>query len=322
MDFEFLRLGSFATDPAILTVIGLIFGILVFSTALFWCWGWLRPEANLAELKMRTRSWWVMAALFVASTLLNPAISFVAIGLLSFSALRELASISKNVRPEDRRVFIWGYLSVPVQFWLAWKGHYSLFLIFIPVFMHLWIPFILVINGVTKDIGRAMSVLPSQLMLTVFAISHLAYLLSLQDLPNFSAGGRGLLLFVVFITEMNDVFQFTWGKLFGRFKILPTVSPNKTWEGFIGGILTTTVVGYFLRFLTPFSAEEAIVVSFLVACAGFVGDVVVSAIKRDIGKKDTGDLIPGHGGILDRIDSLAMTAPVFFHLVYNLYYLK
>ena len=216
----------------------------------------------------------------------------------------------------------WCYLAVPVQYYLAYKGYYSLFLIFIPIFMHVWIPFILVIRGVTEDIGRAMAVLPTQLMLTVFGISHLAFLLALPSLTSYPLGGRGLLLFVVFITEMNDVFQFTWGKLFGRYKIIPKVSPNKTWEGFIGGIATSTVVGCYLRFLTPFSFNQALIISFSVACAGFIGDVVVSALKRDIGKKDTGNTIPGHGGILDRIDSLAMTAPVFFHIVYNLFYVN
>jgi phosphatidate cytidylyltransferase len=318
---DILRIGTFFEQKEILSVIALIFGILIFATALFWTWGYLRPQANLSELKMRTRSWWLMAFIFVAVTTVHPIISYVAIALLSFTALRELVSISKNVRDEDRRVLFWCFLSVPVQYYIAYQGQYGLFLIFIPVFMHLWIPFMLVIRGVTEDISRSMSVLPSQLMLTVFGISHLAFLLSLPDLPGFNPGGRGLLLFVVFITQMNDVFQFTWGKLFGKFKITPKISPNKTWEGFIGGILTSTVVGYYLRFLTPFSEKEALLVSFSVACAGFIGDVVVSAIKRDIGKKDTGDLIPGHGGILDRIDSLAMTAPVFFHIVYNLYYI-
>jgi phosphatidate cytidylyltransferase len=108
--------------------------------------------------------------------------------------------------------------------------------------------------------------------------------------------------------------------LFGKFKIIPKVSPNKTWEGFIGGVLTTTVVGYFLRFLTPLTGYEAIAVSFIIAITGFIGDVVVSAIKRDFGLKDTGSVIPGHGGILDRIDSLAIAAPVFFHLIYFLHY--
>ena len=144
--------------------------------------------------------------------------------------------------------------------------------------------------------------------------------MSLPELAGFQAGGRGLLLFIVFLTEINDVFQFIWGKLLGRHKIIPKISPNKTWEGFVGGIITTTVIGFFLRFLTPLNEVEAIGVSFLVACAGFIGDVVVSAVKRDIGLKDTGSLIPGHGGLLDRIDSLSISGPVFFYLVYNLYY--
>ncbi len=316
------NLWKFMTSSETMIVVSLIFGILVFATLLFWIMGIVKPDANVTELKMRTRSWWMMATIFVVATVLHPAISFVAIGLLSFMALRELSSISKNVRPEDRKILIWCYLAIPVQYTLAYTGQYTLFLTFIPIFMHLWIPFMLVIKGETKDIGRSMSVLPTQLMLTVFGVSHLAFLLSLPELEGFQAGGRGLLLFVVFITEMNDVFQFTWGKLFGKLKVMPSISPNKTWEGLIGGVVTTTIVGYYLRFLTPFSEIEALVICFSVAVTGFIGDVVVSAVKRDIGLKDTGDIIPGHGGILDRIDSLALTAPVFFHIVFNLYFLK
>lgn len=316
------NLWKFMTSSETMIVVSLIFGILVFATVLFWIMGIVKPDANVTELKMRTKSWWMMATIFVVATVLHPAISFVAIGLLSFLALRELSSISKNVRPEDRKILIWCYLAIPVQYTLAYTGQYTLFLTFIPIFMHLWIPFMLVIKGETKDIGRSMSVLPTQLMLTVFGVSHLAFLLSLPELDGFKAGGRGLLLFVVFITEMNDVFQFTWGKLFGKLKVMPTISPNKTWEGLIGGVVTTTIVGYYLRFLTPFSEIEALVICFSVAVTGFIGDVVVSAVKRDIGLKDTGDIIPGHGGILDRIDSLALTAPVFFHIVFNLYFLK
>lgn len=315
-----LNYEKFIDNKEILLVIGLIFGILVFATLLFGIWGWIKPEAYLGELKMRTKSWWLMALIFVSATLINPIISYIAFALLSFVSLRELATISKNVRDADRRILIWCYFAIPIQYYLAYKGMFGLFLIFIPIIMYVWIPFMLVVGGVTQDIGRSMSVLPTQLMLTVFSISHLAFLLSLPQLGLFHAGGRGLLLFVVFITEMNDVFQFTWGKLFGKFKIIPKISPNKTWEGFIGGVITSTVVGYSLRFLTPFTGTEALIISFTIACAGFVGDVVVSAIKRDVGIKDTGSSIPGHGGILDRIDSLAMTAPVFFHIVYNLYY--
>jgi phosphatidate cytidylyltransferase len=310
----------FLANKEVFYIVFLILGLLIISTLLFFIWGKIKPQANLTELKMRTKSWWVMAGIFIIATVIHPIVSFVAFALLSFAAMREIASISKNVRPEDRRVIIWCYLAIPVQYFIAYKGWFNLFIIFIPVIMYIWIPFVLVIRGITAEVGRSMSVLPTQLMLTVFSISHLAYLLSLPEIEGFNAGGRGLLLFVVFLTEINDVFQFTWGKLIGKHKIIPKVSPNKTWEGFVGGILTTTIVGYLLRFLTPLSGVEALVVSFMVAFAGFVGDVVVSAVKRDIGLKDTGTLIPGHGGLLDRIDSLSISAPVFFYLVYNLYY--
>jgi phosphatidate cytidylyltransferase len=315
-----LRFDKYVQNKEVLIIIAIILGILVFATILFFILGKLRPGDKVQELKMRTRSWWVMASIFVLATILHPIVSFIAFGLLSFAALRELSSISKNVRDEDRRVLIWCYLAIPIQYYLAYNGWFNIFIIFIPVMMFVWIPFVLVIRGITTEIGRAMSVLPTQLMFTVFSISHLAYLLSLPEIPGFNAGGRGLLLYVVFLTEINDVFQFTWGKLLGRNKIIEKISPNKTWEGFVGGLITTTILAYFLRFLTPFTEIESLIVGFTVACSGFIGDIIVSAIKRDIGLKDTGALIPGHGGILDRIDSLAITAPTFFYLVYNLHY--
>jgi phosphatidate cytidylyltransferase len=128
--------------------------------------------------------------------------------------------------------------------------------------------------------------------------------------------GKGLLLFLIFLTQINDVMQFTFGKLFGRHKIMPSVSPNKTWEGFIGGLISTTIIGYFMGFLTPLNTWQLLVVSFTVAVFGFVGDAIVSAIKRDFGVKDMSDAIPGHGGYLDRIDSLTTSASPFFHLIY------
>ena len=307
-------------QPEIALVIGLIFGLLAFATLLFWILGKARPEGDFTELKTRTRSWWAMATIFVLATIFHPLVTFISLGLLSFVALREISSISKNVRDADRGVLIWCYLAIPVQYSFAYIGHYGLFLIFIPVFMYIWIPFMLVLKGETEDISRSMSVLPTQLIFTVFGISHLAFLVSLPGLPGFDAGGRGLLLFIVFLTELNDVLQFTWGKLLGRYRIVPKVSPGKTWEGLTGGIVTTMVLGYYLRFLTPFSETEVLIACGLIAVIGFIGDVIVSAIKRDLGLKDTGKAIPGHGGILDRIDSLAPTAPVFFHIVYNLYY--
>lgn len=241
------------------------------------------------------------------------------LAFLSFIAFRELYSVL-GFREADRRALFWGILAIPIQYYLAYIAWYGAYIIFIPVVMFLLLPLRLVLKGDTHGITKSIALLQWILMLSVFGISHLAYLLSLPELPGFNAGGRGLLMFLVFLTEINDIMQFVWGKLFGRHKILPKVSPNKTWEGFLGGVVSTTVIGYFLGFLTPLSTPNVILVSALIAIAGFAGDVVISAIKRDKGIKDMGDSIPGHGGVFDRIDSLSYTAPVFFHLVYYIAY--
>jgi phosphatidate cytidylyltransferase len=271
-------------------------------------------------MQTRTHSWWLLSAFVGAVVLLPAIIGTILLGLLALTAFRELSSISKNIRSADRNVIIWCYIAIPIQFALAYFQWFHGFIVFIPVFMFIWIPMMLVLKGESDDIGKSMSVLPSELMLTVFSISHLAFLLNLPSSTLIPAGGAGMVLFIVFLTEMNDVFQFTWGKLLGKNKITPSISPNKTCEGFIGGVISTSILGYSLRFLTPFDHALAWIVPAVLAVSGFIGDVMLSAIKRDVGIKDTGQLIPGHGGILDRIDSLLLTSVVFFHLYYALYH--
>lgn len=303
----------------LLVIVFLIFGLLTFASILFFIIGKIKPNANLKELKDRTKSWWVMAIVFICATLINTTISYFAIALLSFIAFRELYSVL-GFRHTDRRAIFWAFLSIPIQYYLAYIGWYGAYIIFIPVVMFLFLPLRLVLKGDTAGITKSMSILHWILMLTVFGISHMAYLLSLPEIEGFASGGRGLLLFLVFLTEINDVMQFTWGKIFGKHKIIPKVSPNKTWEGFIGGVISTTIIGYFLGFLTPLNVNQVVFVSFMIAISGFFGDVVMSSIKRDIGVKDMASTIPGHGGVLDRIDSLAYTAPVLFHIVYYIAY--
>jgi phosphatidate cytidylyltransferase len=296
-------------------VIFIILAILVFSSIVLGIWGLFSKSKMLTELKTRTKSWWIMCTLFITATIISNVITYVCIGFLSFAALREFYSVIK-LRKSDRAGMLWCYLAIPVQYYLAYRGWYELFIVFIPVFMFVWIPFILVLQGETKMIMSSMAGLPTSLMLCVFGLSHMAYLISLPEIDGFSAGGKGLLLFLIFITQINDVMQFIWGKLIGKHKILPKISPNKTWGGFIGGLISSVFIGYLMSFLTPLNHWQVIVVSFFIAGVGFVGDVVVSAIKRDMGVKDMGQAIPGHGGVLDRIDSLALTTPIFFHLVY------
>ena len=303
----------------LIIVISLIIGLLITASLILFLVKKISPRTNISELSARTRSWWIMAGMFIGAVFISYNISYFFLAFLSFIAFRELYSVL-GFREADRGALFWGILAIPIQYYLAYLAWYGAFIIFIPVVMFLVLPLRLVLKEDTHGITKSMALLQWILMLSVFGISHLAYLLSLPELPGFSSGGRGLLLFLVFLTEINDIMQFIWGKLLGRHKILPKVSPNKTWEGFLGGVISTTVIGYFLGFLTPLSAPNVILVSALLAIAGFSGDVVISAIKRDKGIKDMGNSIPGHGGVFYRIDSLSYTAPVFFHLVYYIAY--
>jgi len=126
--------------------------------------------------------------------------------------------------------------------------------------------------------------------------------------------GDGSVILVCGLVQSSDVLQYVWGKTLGRHKIAPTVSPNKTWEGFIGGILCASLLGAGLWWATPFTPLQSAGMSLAITLLGFGGGLVMSAIKRDRGVKDYGHLIEGHGGMMDRIDSLCFAAPVFFHL--------
>jgi phosphatidate cytidylyltransferase len=306
---------SLNLDANLQMVVAVIFGVLFLSSVLFAFWKKLKPGDLIDEMILRLKSWWVMCLIFLFVALSGPLVTCIGLGLLSFFALRELYTHLK-LREADRSILLVCYLCIPVQYYFAYKGWYNLFLSFLPVFMFISIPFLLVMTGETKDIVRSMGLMPSSLMIGIFGISHMAMLVCHPELNADSNVGKGLLLFLIFLTQINDVMQFTFGKLFGRHKIMPSVSPNKTWEGFIGGLISTTIIGYFMGFLTPLNTWQLLVVSFTVAVFGFVGDAIVSAIKRDFGVKDMSDAIPGHGGYLDRIDSLTTSASPFFHLIY------
>ncbi|WP_047535481.1 phosphatidate cytidylyltransferase [Methylotenera sp. N17] len=280
----------------------------------------VKPSAGDHDLWLRIRSWWVMASLF-SLAIIGGRIPLVALfAFISVIALKEYFGMI-SIRIADRHLLYLAYLTVPLQYLFVWQSWYGMFIIFIPVYMFLFMPLCMVIKGETQGFLKAVGTLHWGLMANVFAISHAAYLLALPDAGNTSAGSAGLLLFLVFLTQFNDVLQFVWGKFFGNTKVVPKISPNKTLAGLLGGVATTTFLAWLLApYLTPLLRWEAITAGAMIGLGGFVGDVTMSAIKRDIGLKNTSDMIPGHGGILDRIDSLIFTAPLFFHFIYYLHY--
>ena len=279
-----------------------------------------KPERDYSELRLRIKTWWIIVAVFAAAVLFNRTVSVIVLGLVSFLAFKEYLSLVPT-RRADHRVLLWAYLAIPVQFYWVWIAWYGLFIIFIPVFVFLFLPMRMILIGETTGFLRAIGTLQWGLMITVFGLSHAAYLLVLPANVNPAGGAMGLLIYLVFLTEINDISQYIWGKSFGKRKIVTKVSPNKTVAGFLGGVLTTTALAAVLApFLTPLTRDEALGAGLLIGLAGFVGDVTISALKRDLGVKDSGSLLPGHGGILDRLDSLTYTAPLFFHYVYYLHY--
>jgi len=294
--------------------------ILITASAWVVILRWRTPEKDRTELAQRIRSWWIIVTVFTAAMAMNRTVSIIFFAFVSFLALKEYLSIVPT-RRADRRVLFWAYLAIPVQYYWVVRAWYGMFIIFIPVYVFLLLPMRMVIIGETKEFLRAAGTLHWGIMTLVFGVSHIAYLLVLPDSNNPVAGGAGLVLFLVFLTQFNDVAQYIWGKMLGSHKIIPRVSPNKTWEGFLGGVATTTVLSMALStWLTPMDFPSAAVAGLLISIAGFIGDVTISALKRDLGLKDSGSMLPGHGGILDRIDSLTYTAPLFFHFIYYLYY--
>lgn len=297
-----------------------ILGILVVASLIVVVLKIARPQKDIGELVARVKSWWMMVVIFSIAMAISPTVSIVFFAFLSFMALKEFLSLVPT-RRADRRVLFWAYLAIPVQYLWVWQHWYGMFIIFIPVYVFLLLPTRMILIGETSGFLRALGTLHWGMMTMVFCLSHVAYLLVLSADRNPMGGGAGLVLYLVFLTQFNDVMQYTWGKLLGRNKIIPKVSPNKTWQGFVGGVLTTAILAALLGpWLTPLSIREAITAGVIIGAGGFVGDVIISALKRDIGVKDSGSLLPGHGGLLDRLDSLFYTAPLFFHFVYYLHY--
>ena len=292
---------------------------LVIGTLVYLFLSRRNPNNGYHELKLRIRSWWWMIGIVFVVLYLPIQYTLVFVAFLSFMALKEFLSIVPT-RMTDRRVIFWAYLSIPFQYYWLSMGWYGMYIIFIPVYMFLYLPMVAVLIGDTKGFIRSAGIIHWALMLTVFCVSHMAYLLVLPS-KNPDAGSMGMLLFLLVFTQFNDVCQYVWGKSFGKHKIVPKVSPNKTWEGFIGGAATIIIASYFVApYLTPLTSVQGLVAGMIIAFSGFIGDLVISSVKRDLQIKDTSQFIPGHGGILDRIDSLMFTAPLFFHYIYYLYY--
>jgi phosphatidate cytidylyltransferase len=275
----------------------------------------IRRGHDYTNLRQRVISWWVMVALLCGALALGWQATLVLFAAISFMALREFLSLAP-ARQEDRLIILGSYLVVPMSYAWVVINEYGIYLVFIPVWVFLITPFLMAIVGQTRNYLQRAAGFHWGQVACVYSIGFVVWLMRTPAHEPMPAGPAGLVFLLLVATEANDVAQYCWGKLLGRHKIMPTVSPNKTWEGFLGGWVTTAaLIGLIGPTFAPLAGLNLAIMAVLLPLAGFAGDVTLSAVKRDIGVKDTSHLIPGHGGILDRIDSLTFTAPLYFHLM-------
>jgi phosphatidate cytidylyltransferase len=272
-------------------------------------------RATVANLNARIRAWWVMVAVFAIAMATGGVGSIVLFFLMSFLAMREFMTLTPTGRADHAPLFWAFFLLAPIQYLLVWAQWYGLFAVLVPVYGFVAITSRMALSGDTDRFLERTATVQWGVMACVYCVSHAPALLMLGPIPGYRGTGATLLFYLVLIAQLSDVMQYVWGKLLGKKPISPSVSPNKTWGGFVGGTLTAIAVGTALYRTTPFTPLVAAAMCLAITMLGFMGGLVMSAIKRDRGVKDYGTLIQGHGGVLDRIDSLLFAAPVFFHLI-------
>ncbi len=298
------------------TMFAIILAILSAGSAVAYILGRSSNEEmrELVEnLKARIKAWWIMVAVFAISVFIGKSCSILLFAFISVLALREFVTLAPT-RPADHRTLGWAFFAIlPFNYWLISTNWYGLFSIFVPVYAFLWLPVRSALSGDSENFLARTAEIQWGVMLCIYFVSYAPAILSLA-IPGGTNQTAHLLCFLVLVVQMSDVLQYVFGKLFGKHKIVPSISPNKTVEGFLGGILSAVALGAGLYWITPFNPWQAALMALAIALSGFAGGIVMSAIKRDRGVKDYGNLIPGHGGMIDRIDSLCFAAPIFFHL--------
>lgn len=273
-----------------------------------------RSNAAIENLNARINAWWVMVALLGIAFLAGRAGVIMLFAFCSFAALREFVTLTITRRADHWALAAAFFVVLPVQYYLVATDWYGLYAIFIPVYAFLLMPIIAVLRGDTERFLDRVAEVQWALMICVFCVSHVPALLTL-NIPGYEGRNVLLIAFLVIVVQMSDVLQYVWGKLFGKRKIAPKLSPSKTVEGFIGGVASATVLGSALWWITPFTPLQAGLMSLIITLMGFFGGLVMSAIKRDRGVKDWGHIVEGHGGLIDRLDSVVFSAPIFFHIV-------
>jgi phosphatidate cytidylyltransferase len=272
-----------------------------------------RGRTVIGNLNARVNAWWVMVAVLAVAFTLGKLATLIMFGFASFFALREFITLTPTRQGDYRPLLVSFYIVVPAQYALIGYDQYGTFAIFIPVYAFLLLPAVATFAGDTQDFLERTAKIQWGIMITVYCISYAPALL-LLNIAGYEGSNALLLFYLLFVVQLSDVLQYVFGKLFGKTKLAPQVSPSKTVEGLVGGGLTATAIGGAMWWITPFTWEQSLLMSFIIVAMGVLGGLTLSAVKRSLGAKDWGVMIEGHGGMLDRLDSVSFAAPIFFHL--------
>jgi phosphatidate cytidylyltransferase len=270
-------------------------------------------RATVDNLKARINAWWVMIGVFAVAFTLGKTATVVLFAFASFFALREFITLTPTRRSDYLPLLLTFFVLLPGQYFLIGADQYGTFAIFIPVYGFLLVAAAAALAEDTSQFLERSAKLQWGAMITIYCISHAPALLLLQ-IPGYEGANSLLLFYLLLVVQLSDVLQYVFGKLFGRTKLAAVVSPSKTVEGLIGGGASATLIGGALWWITPFTFLQALAISFIIVMMGVLGGLTLSAVKRGLGAKDWGAMIEGHGGMLDRLDSVSFAAPVFFHI--------
>jgi phosphatidate cytidylyltransferase len=303
-------------DPLVVRFAGVVSAVLVAAMmliALVSCVLRHRRPELVRELWLRWVSWVAIALALLGALSAGRSAWVALIALVSAAAFREFGRAVGLWR--DRSFMALGYVSIAAIYATAWwpfdaatpgRGWYGLFTA-MPAYVTLATLTIPIISGRFEHMLQQACLALLAVIYLGWALGHLAFL---ANLP----GGTGIVVWLCFLVAVNDVAAFVAGRLAGRHKLRPALSPGKTWEGALGGLVVVLAVGWGLRWLVPaYPAAHVVTLALLVGVCGVLGDLALAVMKRDLGMKDWGTAIPGHGGVLDRLNSLVFTAPICFH---------
>lgn len=265
---------------------------------------------RIGQLASRIHASWLIVLLFAVGFALGQAALAVIFALASFFALREFIALTPTKPADHVALIVAFYVVIPVQYLLVASGWYSLYAVFIPVYLFLILPVIMAWRLDTELYLQRVAKLQWALMLSVYCVSHAPAIATLEP-PGYEGRGPLLLLYFLLVVQMSDVFAMIASASIGQSPLRS--NPTKTREGTLVGAVSATALGTALWWMTPFTWWQALLMSAATVFAGFMGGLVMASVKRSLGERQWDQGVALSRGVLGRLDAITFAAPMFFH---------